>query len=92
MIYASEYKNCKLDRSKMSSAFTASQATTELKSFCYRDLMKEVCTRPYFHRLLIKVISPTTSARTSAEVIGIGEELGIETTSSLIGAEIAIGD
>ncbi len=76
----------------MSRAFTASQATTELKSLCYRDLVLEVCARPYFHRLLIKVISPITSARTSAEVMGMGQELGIETTSSLIGAEIAIGD
>ena len=76
----------------MSRAFTASQATTELKSLCYRDLVLEACARPYLHKLLIKVINPITSARTRAEVIGMGEELGIETASSSIGAEIAIGD
>lgn len=76
----------------MNRAATASQATTELKSLCYRDLASEVCARPYFHSLLIKVISPMTRARTRAAVIGMGEELGIETASSSVGAEIAIGD
>jgi hypothetical protein len=50
------------------------------------------CTRPYFHNLLLKVISPTIKASTSAEVIGIDEKFLLAITSSPMGAEIAIGD